>query len=728
MLTAPAPRSLRAAFYQQLHCTYRLHQFDNWMVWAGNHSIQIDDIHYGAKLARAYVGPNRPAVRAGVRAELFIADVDLALVRSGDVDARLWTDANARGFVDAADVYHDDPGHYLPMHLVCDPCGRPELSDNNLVFESDEFSFDATGVFSYTVEFSADNHVESGRKEWISLNDMADNKNGVVVVSPEWVLDCPVVAEICARKVGAAVVNGHFRSGRLRDVTAMLEQVPADVIYLLPFFRPGFLDLHTGEDVRKGNLGSVYAVRDFYQIDPDLISPPEEIDLAELVRQDLFDKADLSEIGLESTVDLTRLSTADLSRRIGREQLLQLIGRAELRQLTRRAHELGKKVIFDLVIMQTSRDNPLIQEHPEWYVRDENGVPRIHQIAWLVYSDVALFDLVFNWSLQDYLLRIAPYWIESCELDGVRIDASQTIDRPFLKKLKNRIDGVRPDGLVLGETLCPLEEALDIPVDLIYALLVDFHRDVEHARPLVDFLEQMHASFAPRTVAMAYFENHDSPRATRIWRDRYADLLVADETARARWERAGEDAPLRMAMLKNLQASLIDLSAGMAGGSNLACGLEMGSWWGELERTDFENESLLDFRAIQRPPHAALATAYEQLLQLAGEWPELRDGQVYYQRNEFPGGDPEDRIFAYVRHTAAGALLFLHNLDPTAPHQVAYTFDFLPWKVDRIQPLFDSCETGIIPPCPAPVTPTEASFGFSLNPLQSQVLRLWPRA
>ena len=570
--------------------------------------------------------------------------------------------------------------------------------------------------------------MESGRKEWISLNDMADNKNGVVVVSPEWVRDCPVVAELCARKVGASVDNGDFRSGRLRDVTAMLEQVPADVVYLLPFFRPGFLDLHTGEDVRKGRLGSVYAVRDFYQIDPDLISPPGEVDRVELVRQQLFDAADLEAVGLESSADLIRLSTGELSRRIGREQLLQLIGRAELRQLTRRAHELGKKVIFDLVLMQTSRDSPLIEEHPEWYVRDENGVPRIHQIAWLVYSDVALFDLVFNWSLQDYLLRIAPHWIESCDLDGVRIDASQTIDRPFLKKLKNRIDAVRPDGLILGETLCPLDEALDIPVDMIYALLVDFHRDVEHARPLIDFLEQMHASFAPRTVAMAYFENHDSPRATRIWRDKYADLLAADETARARWRGTDEDTSLRMAMLKNLQASLIDLSAGAAGGSNLACGLELGSWWGELERTDFESESLLDFRSIQHLPHAALAETYEHLLQLVGEWPELRSGQIYYQRNEFPGGDPEDRIFAYVRHTDAGALLFLHNLDPAAPHQASYTFDFLPWEVDRIQPLFDSCETGIAPSCPAPVMPTKIPFPFSLNPLQSQVLRLYPRA
>ncbi len=93
----------------------------------------------------------------------------------------------------------------------------------------------------------------------------------------------------------------------------------------------------------------------------------------------------------------------------------------------------------------------------------------------------------------------------------MRIDASQTIDRPFLKKLKNRIQATEPQALVLGETLCPLAEAVDIPVDMVYALLVDFHRDVEHAGPLVDFLEETNCAHAPGTVAMAYFENHDSP-------------------------------------------------------------------------------------------------------------------------------------------------------------------------------------------------------------------------
>ena len=117
----------------------------------------------------------------------------------------------------------------------------------------------------------------------------------------------------------------------------------------------------------------------------------------------------------------------------------------------------------------------------------------------------------------------------------MRIDASQTIDRPFLKKLKNRIQATEPQALVLGETLCPLAEAVDIPVDMVYALLVDFHRDVEHAGPLVDFLEETNCAYAPGTVAMAYFENHDSPWARQGWHDRFAEFLQHDEQARSYW-------------------------------------------------------------------------------------------------------------------------------------------------------------------------------------------------
>ncbi len=721
MAETPPGTAMRAIFRQQLHQTYAPHAFDNWLVWAGNHGIQIDGIDYPATLARAYIGPDQPTSQARVRVELFVSAVDPRRVRAGDVEARLWTDANLRGFVDAQGRFQDDPGRFVPMHLVCDEAGVPRLTGNNFVFVSEPITLHTTGVFSYTVAFSASDDDDPTRRQWVGLSDLADNRNGVIVVSPTWVRDCPVIAEVCAGKIGARLVAGKFHSGTLREVTAALPDIPAQVVYLLPFFRTGHRDARTGADVRKGELGSPYAVYDFYQIEPRLITPPEDADVPELVRDGLITDGDAATAGLPAAAAFARQSVAGLARRLGRQRLLQIVGRAELRRLARRAHELGKRVIFDLVLMQTSRDCPLIEQHPEWYLLDEHGAPRIHQIAWLVYSDVALFDLVFNWPLQDYLSRVAPYWIRECGLDGVRIDASQTVDRPFLKRIKNRINLVCPDALVLGETLCALDEAVDIPVDMIYALLVDFHRDMERATPLIDFLERMHGRFAPRTVAMAYFENHDSPRATRVWRDRCAALLAARPDAAAYWAPRG--GALVMALLKNAQASLIDASAGYHGGTNLACGLEWGSWWGELQPTDFENATVFDPGTPTRPPHATLATAWRRLAALLPGWGEVRRGRVYYHRFTAPGGDPEDRVFAYVRYDDAGALLFLHNLDAAAPRHVHLDFGYLPWRRRDPAILFDThAAMGLGDP--APRRPGDGPENWLLWPLQSLVVRL----
>jgi glycosidase len=354
---------------------------------------------------------------------------------------------------------------------------------------------------------------------------------------------------------------------------------------------------------------------------------------------------------------------------------------------------------------------------------DENGAPRIHQIAWLVYSDVALFDLVYNRPLQEYLLEIAPYWIEQCDLDGVRIDASQTIDRPFLKKLKNRIQVTAPEALVLGETLCPLAEATDIPVDMVYALLVDFHRDVEHAGPFIDFLEETNRVLAPGTVAMAYFENHDSPRATRVWHERFRELLRRDAEARAHWGGYAvkpENRALLMALLKNLQAAVIDCSAGSISGCNLARGLEWGSEWGEETRSDFENETLLDFARAAHEPHTSLVRAYGRLWALQKTWPELVDGEIYFHRNEADGGNPDDRVLAYVRYAEGGALLIAHNLDPRAVRRVHYRFDYLPQTPALREKCFDTYAAFALE-----TETAEGEFALCLMPLQTQVWRLY---
>ncbi len=123
----------------------------------------------------------------------------------------------------------------------------------------------------------------------------------------------PTIAEVCARKVGARVEEGGFRSGTLADITRRLADIPADMIYLLPFFLSGFADLHTGDDVPKGSLGSVFAVRDFFQIDPELVSPRADVDLAGLVGEGLVPLGEVDDMEA-----FAGMSTAAAERALGR--------------------------------------------------------------------------------------------------------------------------------------------------------------------------------------------------------------------------------------------------------------------------------------------------------------------------------------------------------------------------------------------------------------------------
>ena len=85
------------------------------------------------------------------------------------------------------------------------------------------------------------------------------------------------------------------------------------MIYLLPFFLSGFADLHTGDDVPKGSLGSVFAVRDFFQIDPELVSPRADVDLAGLVGEGLVPLGEVDDMEA-----FAGMSTAAAERVLGR--------------------------------------------------------------------------------------------------------------------------------------------------------------------------------------------------------------------------------------------------------------------------------------------------------------------------------------------------------------------------------------------------------------------------
>ena len=173
-------------------------------------------------------------------------------------------------------------------------------------------------------------------------------------------------------------VRDFSPSGDLRGVTAGLDRVQAvgaNVIWLMPIHPVGVLN-------RKDPLGSPYSVRDYRAINPAFGTP------------------------------------------------------ADLRALVRAVHAHGMKLILDWVPNHTAWDNPWIQAHPDWYVRNARGeisVPVDDKGKLTDWTDVAQLDYR-NPALRQEMIATMRWWLEEYQLDGFRVDVAGFIPTDFWRE------------------------------------------------------------------------------------------------------------------------------------------------------------------------------------------------------------------------------------------------------------------------------------------------------
>jgi glycosidase len=145
---------------------------------------------------------------------------------------------------------------------------------------------------------------------------------------------------------------------------------------------------------------------------------------------------------------------------------------ADLTALVRSAHRLGMHVILDEVLNHTSWDNPLVHQHPEYYVHtdgDPNNAGSIAQA--FTFADVAQLDFG-NRALWPYLTVMLRRWVTTYGIDGFRFDtadnpygSNRRIPAAFWRYLRTQLVETRRDLLLLGECedpdLAPNPFALD---------------------------------------------------------------------------------------------------------------------------------------------------------------------------------------------------------------------------------------------------------------------------
>ncbi len=193
--------------------------------------------------------------------------------------------------------------------------------------------------------------------------------------------------------------------------------------------------------------------------------------------------------------------------------------RADLERLVERAHELGLKVLFDLVLNHSARAHPYFQdaygnpdsEYYDWYEWQPSGEPG----TYFDWEHIANFDFD-SLAVRRHLLEVVDTWAPL--VDGFRCDMAWAVPESFWRELRDRLKARDPEFLLLDETIPYVpdfhEGLFDVHFDsTTYATLRSVGTGWAPAEALLDAVdERSRIGFPDHARFLLYAENHDETR------------------------------------------------------------------------------------------------------------------------------------------------------------------------------------------------------------------------
>jgi glycosidase len=251
------------------------------------------------------------------------------------------------------------------------------------------------------------------------------------------------------------------KEGTFNAITAKLDQLKnlgVTILWLMPIHQ-------IGQEKKKGTIGSPYAVRDYYSINPEY-------------------------------------GTAE-----------------DLRRLIAEAHKRGLKVIIDIVANHTSWDSVLMK-NPDFYRRDAQG-----KIIWPYdWTDIAWLNYE-NPKLREYMIDMLKYWIREFDLDGFRCDVAGEVPVDFWERARVEIEKIKPDIVMVAEASKPdlMLKAFDLDYGWpLHSALNEVMMQNATATTIRRVWEQERAKFPRGATHMVFSDNHDESRAIARFGERGA--------------------------------------------------------------------------------------------------------------------------------------------------------------------------------------------------------------
>jgi len=179
-----------------------------------------------------------------------------------------------------------------------------------------------------------------------------------------------------------------------------------------------------------------------------------------------------------------------------------------LKQFIASAHEQGMYVILDWVANHTAWDNPLAEQHPEWYARDWRG--QFHSPAWTDWSDVIELDYSQP-GLRRYMTDAMKWWVSEVGMDGFRCDVAGFVPLDFWNGLRAELDAIRPVFMLAEWEQRDLHRrAFDMTYSWgFYNTVHEIAQGRKNATALVGYFYEKNNSWPRDGMRMLFVSNHD---------------------------------------------------------------------------------------------------------------------------------------------------------------------------------------------------------------------------
>lgn len=123
----------------------------------------------------------------------------------------------------------------------------------------------------------------------------------------------------------------------------------------------------------------------------------------------------------------------------------------EFKRLVAKAHEMGFKVLMDMVTNHTAWDHVWLKEgHKEWYEQDERG----NVVTPYDWTDTAKLNYK-NAEMRKAMIDALEFWIREVGIDGYRQDMAGLVPLDFWEEAVPRLRSVNSELFMLGEVESP---------------------------------------------------------------------------------------------------------------------------------------------------------------------------------------------------------------------------------------------------------------------------------